>query len=548
MIARLPFAGLLLVAAVSAQELRLVDRIEAPMVYVALDGESAGARSGGSGAVHRLLADPAFDVLLGRGEPTAGGDAGGRALALVRGVLARSAGEVELALTSVLPADGQPLLVLRARLQPDEAGRLGALLAGPELAVPQRRLGAHQTFALREAAAAAAPGRRVELAVVGRDLLVANDGTALEELLAPAPAATSAAPRRVLSADERFVGLRKRLAAGPGALLVYGDWQRLAHRVEALGDGVPQFVLSWSGLGGARAVMASLAAEGQGFAATVLLDFDAAGGRGHAVERHPGDRMGDGPMIDGWFAATQAVPARSLLPTLPAGGLGGLVVSVDLASIAQRSPRGGRMLHAIAHALRDLGLDFDRNVMGRLGTGGTVQLLFRRAEGVPEVVSVYSLRAKSRKAASDLFQDLRRATELHGMGRIVEPAVRGAPDVLELRSPRGGIDACITVHEDSVLVGFEPETLWLVQEEHRRAGRARGKRDAAVAAAVASIGGDRVTGLFDLDLGPLFERIGAQLGGAEFDASRIPQRHIGYLDLDAREGGSVLRLRVLSAR
>ena len=189
---------------------RKAKRVEDPAAAVEVSRKVEQKHAG-------LPAMLAVSVVLAEDPETRAEDLAATYMAIENVLLARSAGELEIALTSVLPADGQPLLVLRARLLDDEAGRLATLLGGQELAVPQRRLGGHQTFALREAAApaSAAPGRQVELAVVGRDLLVANDGSALEELLAPAPVATSAAPRRVLSADARFVGLKKRLAVGP---------------------------------------------------------------------------------------------------------------------------------------------------------------------------------------------------------------------------------------------------------------------------------------------------------------------------------------------
>ena len=533
------------------------------MLYLSLEGDPASGRDD-AGPVHRLIADPAFDTLLGSSS-AAPSDSAGKALALVRGVLARSAGDVELALTGVLPDGGQPLLVLRARLQTAAAGRMTELLAGPDLAVPQRRVGETQTYSLRDAAGAPRDeiGGRVELAVVGDDLIVANDGTAMEELLAPLPAVTSAAPaRKVLSVQPRFHELRSKLASGPGSLLLYGDWQRLSRRLQSSTEGVPQAVLSWSGLGSARTVMASLAGEGANFTGTMLLDFEAAAEAG---------RRGDA-QFDGWFAAAEAVPARSLLSTLPNGGLGGMVLAVDLAEIAQRSPRGARMLHEISHAFGDMGLDFERNVLGRLGNAGTVQLLFREATGVPEIVSVYSLRAKNKQAAASLFGDLRRAVEARGMGRLVPPRTRNGVEVLELthgygphrrgegregrereRGPADDARICVAIFEESVLLGADVETVTLVHDEYRRSSRS--KRDAAVGKAVAAIGGDKVTGLFDLDLLPLFERIVAELrsreiasSAAPIDLSRIPQRHTGYLDLQPGAGGVVLRIRVLSAR
>ncbi len=588
-------------ALVPAQGPRLVDRIEAPLLYLSL--EAAAPNSGGpvasgpvasgpvagsqgarrdlpakerasSGPVQRLLADPAFDALLGPNGGAGEGSAG-RALALVRGVLARSSGDLEIALTGVLPAGGQPLLVLRARLHDGESTRLQGLLGDSTLAQPQRQLAGQQTWSLRGAvgAAAAGPGGLVELTLVGDDLLVANDATAMEELLQVPDQRTSAtSTRQVLSADPRFLSLKKRLSVPPGSLLVYGDWVRLGQRLQTSRDGLPSFLLGWSGLGSARSVMASVAGVGADFTGTMLLDFDRpAGGpdAGDADARLPRPEHGgresregrpghERSAIDGWLGAAQPVPARTLLPELPGGGLGGLVLAVDLADMAQRSFGGKGMMRALHEAFFDFGLDFERNVLDQLGTRGTVQLLFRRggAEAATELVSVYSMRAKSRKAAADLFQDLRRAAEQRGLAKLHSGKEHKGPELLELKGPRHDRPTFVAIHEDSVLLAFDAETLVQVYDETRRVAKLRGKRDAAVSAAVQSIGGESVVGLFDLDFAPWFERIaqsfrpagGASAGGTGSpDLSRIPTRHIGYLDLQPRDGGVVLRICVLSS-
>jgi len=189
-----------------------------------------------------------------------------------------------------------------------------------------------------------------------------------------------------------------------------------------------------------------------------------------------------------------------------------------------------------------------------------VQLLFRRGEGATatELVSVYAARAKSRKAAAELFDDLRRAAEQHGLGKVVasRAVASGAigPEVLELRDRREGAPTYVAIHEDSVLLAFDAATITDVLDEYRRTAKSRSKRDAVVSGAVQSIGGDKVSGLFDLDLGPLFEHVAQHLAqrvggaqGSKLDLSRIPHRHIGYLDLQPREDGVVLRICVLSS-
>ena len=297
-------------------------------------------------------------------------------------------------------------------------------------------------------------------------------------------------------------------------------------------------------LSGESAGRATNGDDRSNFTATVLLDFDEqpASGRGR-------------PGIDGWFASALSIPARKLVRDLPGGGLGGLVMAVDLRDVAARSHRGAQLLRHLRESFEDFGLDFERNVLSRLGDRGTVQLLFDRGEGLAatEIQSVYSVRARSRAAAGDLFTDLRRAAEQNGMGRVIpgrnRPAKNGT-DVLELRRHPGDSPTCVATSGDTVLVAFDVETLDFFLAEQRRASKQRGKRNAAVGTVVQKTGGSDVTGLFDLDFTPWLDHF-AQLLAAQqtkVDLSRIPRRHVGYLDIQPRDGGLVLRICVLSSQ
>ena len=131
--------------------------------------------------------------------------------------------------------------------------------------------------------------------------------------------------------------------------------------------------------------------------------------------------------------------------------------------------------------------------------------------------------------------------------------------VLHLHGANHQMSAWLCVHNDSVLFAESRETVLQVYQELRRS-KPRGGRDQFVGAAIKSIGGESVAGLFDLDLGPLFQRFASALPGA--DLSALPKRHIGYLDTDLRKGGAsngspnsspnnggaVVRIRVLSSR
>lgn len=584
-----------------ASGLALVDRVEAPIAYVRLDGvegdgvegdgvEGGDAETDGAGAVCRLLRDPGLDAFLG-----AGRDPAARAFRFVRGVLSRKCEQLELALTSVVPGAGTPLLLLRVQLPAVEAERLHGVLQQGELATPYRQLGERQTFRLadrdgrpadgegadREGAgrgpAAAGPGELLELALVGRDLLVGNDAFGMQELLAPVAPGTSAVPRRVLSADPAFVAMQRRLPVPAGSLVAYGDWQRVGSHVQQALSGLPGVLVDFSGLGGARRAMLALAPDAGAFAVTLLLGFE-----------RPLDAEPIAPAtVDGWLAAAQRVGARQLANELPGGGFGGVVLAVDLADLASRTHRGDHILHDLRHSFDDYGLDFDRHVLGRLAGLGTVQLLLRDVQdgsvqsgsgqsgsvqggSSAEVVAVYAMRARNKTAAGDLWNDLRRAAEAHGVGHLVVARDRRLPDVLELR-PAYGAEAradapvCVAVVEDTVLVAFDAATLQRVHDDYRRAARQRGRKDAVVAGAVQQIGAAPVSGLFDVDLRAVLERLAASFaaaGAAPIDLSGLPTRHVGYVALEtgsdaaaaggagghAHEGQSFVRVRVLSSR
>ena len=539
---------------------RLLDSVEAPYAYVSL-GSAGDEGSAPANAVRKLLADPSLDAVFA-GEPTTGKSGGSQALALVRGMLSRGAIEIELAMTGIVGRRGTPLLVLRARLKPGLATNLRSKLEETtQLAVPNRKLGGTQTYTLRSGRNGsgrkgdARPGETVELAMVGNDLVVGNDGSAMREVLVPQPNVTSAkATRRVLSADPRFRSLRKRLDVPEGSLIAFGDWQRLGRRLQSSLDGAPAQLLSGSGLGSARSIMMTIAPATKaqaknkmgGFAATLLLDFD--------VDTEKGAR--DARTIKGWFAATEPVAAKQLVRELPRGGLGGLVLSVDLMAVADNSPRSSHMVWDLRDAYTGFGLDYNRNLLGRLAAQGTVQMHFgprHKADGELAVVTpVYSVRAKSRTAAKDIFSDLRRVVESTNFGKfeVVKGKLgRRQLDVIHLVGAQGQMSAFVCVHEDTMLLAQDAQTLVQVLQELRRSRP--GRRDSLVTSAVKSIGGGNVAGLFDLDLNPLFQHISEALKDGPLgrvDLSALPKRHVGYLDTDSRQDGAVVRIRLLSSR
>lgn len=575
---------------------RLCDSIEAPFAYVSLSTEHADGTAeqpNRGGAVLSLLTDPALDELFAErsgasDEEREAGNGAAPTLALVRGVLRHGARDFEMVMTGIAPGRGVPLVVLRARLRQGQADQLRESFgASDSPARPGRELGGHRTFEI-PSRIGAGPGRGLELALVGDDFVIGNDSRALAEVLAPEPQRTAAGQpeRRVLSSDPRFRALRDRLDLPSGSLLAYGDWQRLGRRLGAQFDGVPAQLLGSSGLGSASSVMITVAPVAahdseSGFDATLLMSF-AAGDDRHEPHRESGrePRFGRGPSIDGWFAATKPVEVRQLMRELPRSGLGGLVLSVDLRAVASHSHRSSRMVWGLHEAFDEFGLDFERNVLERLGERGTVQLHFGSASPGDEgggvdpvglrggafasVSAVYAMRAKSRAKAQDLFGDLARVAGGTGFGELHELRHnRRRLDVLELRGPARDLRVFTCVHDESLLLARSRETLVQVYDDLQRA-KPRGRSEQVSARHLKAIGGESVAGLFDIDLAPLLEHLGQVLPGVDLGA--LPTRHLGYLDIDEsggdkpadeqagkqeandREAGTVVRVRVLSSR
>jgi len=535
---------------------QLLDCVERPYAYISLDASpprgKAAKNQPDHTSVRKLLSNPSLDVLFTGDLEAKPQDAGGstRALSMVRGMLSKGASQIELALTGIVGRGGKPLLVLRARLEHDQADRLRLVLEQTaDLASPHRKLGGHQTFTLKGGHARGA-GDVVEMAMVGDDFVVGNDTSAMREVLDPEPATTSAGEQRqVLSANRQFQQLRKRLEVPPGSLLAYGDWKRLGRRLQSSMSGAHAELLASSGLGSARSVMMTIAPaqpkkgddkKGDAFAATLLLDFE-----------FDAPKRGAGSGIDGWFAATQPVSAKQLLKELPRAGLGGLVLSVDLRAVASHSPRTSHLYWDLREAFSNFGLDFKRNVLGRLVSRGTVQLHFGKdGDAFAAVSPVYAVRAKNRRSAQDLFTDMRRVVEENEIGKLVEVKDEKGKrklELLELNGRTHAFSAFLMVHNDSLLLAREQETLTQLFEELKKS-RPRSRRDQLAGSAIKSIGGEEVAGLFDLDLAPMFERIMAALGSPNVDLSSLPKRHVGYLATDRSDDGAVVRVRVLSSR
>lgn len=527
---------------------RLVDRIEAPLAYVALD---AGAGDAGAGsALQRLLADPALQEAFGEAPAPEGPEAGQAgadrdALAFARTVLARARGEVEFAWTGTVPG-GPPLAVLRARLGEVDAERMRTVLGSGEIAAPLRTVQGHAVYQLRHRSAAERVGHRLEAVVAGLDLIVANHGGAIDEALA-----VGTSSKRVLAGDPRFVALRERLQAPAGALVVFLDWPRLGSRLATAFDGLPGFLVQFSGLAEPAAVMAAVAPHEDALRSTVLLSFAARSA------------------VDGWLALAQPTPARTLVGELPVGGVGGLVLAIE----PRRLVDGEEPVSAFAQLVRggcgESGLELDRLVR-RLGKRGTMQLMLvpSAADAVADgkvAMAAFALQAQSRRAAQDLAEEIQAARQ-QGRGPRPERSRGdgprgdgngGRPDGSRPEGARGrprhphdhghgdrlAAMRCAAI-DDLLVFGDDPAVLEAVRAERKAQRSAPHEARVRAALQVLAPRNERVAGLLHFDLG-------SWTGAERFRG--LPLRHTGFLEVPGERDGEaagevVVRLQLLSER
>lgn len=589
-------AGLVAQDVVPLTSLQLVDSVESPLAYVALAGMPSGGGEPVVSPVSALLADPVLGTLFGG--PKDESSSSGKALALMRGLILRGTGDVELALTAVLPENGQPRLILRARLHAGTAARLATMLAGTpdptqaqqaeQLAVPDRRVGTIQTYRLRSASE---DDEEIGMAVVGSDLVVANDLAALEALLTPLPAVTSASPRgKVLARDPRFVAMKAKISAVPGSLLMYADWYRLVH-----GDGLDLIAgtqpdqKTAADRDDARAVMASVVGAKGGFQTTLLIDYNertSTGARRPFGEVPLGAWVGDLDLND-CLASIRKVPARQLVPSLANVGAGSLVAAIDLPTLAQRSRRVAGLLRDLADAYADVGLDLERKLFDRLTANAVLHVVLTE-DGT--AMPVYALQAKSKRLANELFADLQHAAVGDHMGRLREASQNAGlrTPVLEIRTdgrgdgprerdgfapgPQGWPDShggkpgvpgepgvrgellpplvlCATVQDDNLW--FAHDVVALAQMQEPRNGSTPRKSQDAALHLLPSFGGGAVAGLVEMDLRPLLLQFTQRLhepGKPDVNIDHLPARHLGVIDVEPRGEGTLIRIRLATAR
>ncbi|MEQ1634146.1 MAG: hypothetical protein ABL997_17335 [Planctomycetota bacterium] len=517
--------------------------LSAPMAYVAIDA-SAGGEAGAANPLLTLAMSPAF------GEANGGG-----AFAFVRGVLSRARGEVELALLGVMPSlldddrAGSPLVVLRTQLAESDVERLRVVLADERVARPSRLVHGRQAYVLvgSDAEAGRLP---IEIALLDRDLVVANNARGLDEALDRG----TTTGRRSLVEDARFRRLMADLRPESGALLVYADWLRCGPRLASL-RGLPGTLLQWSGLGGADAVAMAVMPR--------RSDRRAADGGEIAFHSQILLSMPEASAVDGWLSLVTSAPARQMLDDVPVGGLGGFVFSVEPERlIAAVEPGRGplhRHRHDFGHRIHGgcelHGLDFQR-IVDRLGHRGSMQMLLLPSKDF-ELAPAFALQAKSRKAANDIVDEVARAVRPEGRN----PAERTGNSV-DLRELPGLEHLHLAVVDDWIVFAQDEAAIAALSVARRDRARVRTQLDSAVQRAVRALAsedrtserGDRHGGLVHLDLRNWLAQASPALVGSDTSPRSghvdVPALHTGFVDVETAADGTsaTVRLHVLSTR
>jgi len=507
--------ALLCSSLLSAQELSLTERLAPPLVHVVVEAGPAGE--------HPLAETQARDWLgdlerLGFGMAAPGDVAADRAspstqaLDLLLHLLGASSGgigwnKLELAWTGVRKRDGapdQPLLVFHARLAPDAITRLRELLEGGRLAHPLRMIGSRQVFELA-VPLLRGPGSTVELVLVGTDVLITNYGHAIDEVLAEPSARDQG-----LDADPSYRSLREQIGVTTGAIAVFADLARLRRTLAVLNDPDVDWFMRSSGLAAVHRVMLAVRPSDDAVRTSVLLECEGA--------------------PDGWLALVERLPVSELARRVPAGGLGGVAMALEPSKLLtaetgdQTSRSGLRALRSnLTGSLSRLGLDLDRQVLGRLGRMCSVELY---GEGAERPQAVLALQTTNRDGARRLFSECKQAL-------ATSPAVtvrKGLRGVEELVVPTAGDDEVhLTAVDDSIALAFQDHAIEYALKSAATVSRGDRQRvEREIGAALDALGAgkrEEVAGVFRFDL----TRLAPQTG-----ASPLLRRHAGYVAVESR--------------
>lgn len=546
-------ATLTLVSPCLCQGLRIGDKVDRPVVYLA---QRAPESEGGD--VLSALGDPLLGQVLGwrpasrdsRGEPTGPGDrnakekevdAGSAVPQRLRALLSRLSVSSELALVSLLPAAGRqrPLLVFHCQLSAQGRGEIGKLLQARGVAEHSREVHGKQVFRLLPGATQGPAD--VEFVLHDHDLLVSNDRDTMDAVLDPRTKAGGGVER-----DPAFVELRKRVDVPPGSLLCYIDLEASTGAFwRALPRGTGD-MLRRAGVRQPRQLMLvarpdpARKTKGQapGIATQAVLRH-----RGDALPRRPLPAAPLSPTPPGWLGMIEPKPLQQLLRSRPSGGLLSMSFEVDQEQLLTTRPsREGRWVQShIFRMAMMAGLDLRNQVLRRLDDGASIQLV-DLGDGASLQTAV-SMQAKNAAAARAVFRDLQQA--LLPRGRAVLET--GEIEFLRLRTrdrtSRWGVgrieDRLVFARSVAVLAALRSERSARQQRRHEELLRTRLRR----------LGKDsrKVHGLFVLDLRALVSRLfGAQSNktpaAAVDDTAGLFGIHVGLFSVEK----NLLRLELAS--
>lgn len=523
-----------------AATLRLAECVPAPLAYFAVP-----AAAKGGGGLGTLLDDPAtrlvWSSLVDEGTT--------HALGQLRELASLSGGEVEFTLNGLVPRGDQPalpLLLCRVELSADGATSLREALDGGKLGTQGEEIAGHRTWLLASSSSGR-PGATFELALVGRDLLVSNSRASLEEVLRRSSESTarttSGATDDSIARNAVFTAQRAQLGGSALGNVLHIDWRRFRERALARMSPAQTLALDALGFGSAEHVTLGLRVDAETVSTTAIVD------------------QPKGP--DGLLAASAPSTPRKLLSDLPPLSLAAMTIAVDparLRALAGESEdvAGAHFGRGIAGGCRAFGLDFEEQLLPRLGGSGGVQLVLLDDAGREQGVA-FSIAARSAAAARSVLIELREGFERHRDGRgrpghdgpgRDDRGHRGPPpgpfgawtldsdrEVLTFRGPAGATS--LGVVGDSLVLAPDRQTIDRLAELERSGARDRGRTRARTQDICDRILASRPAsrrapiGVVQID-GSLVARDAAATGG----------RHAGLLFLD---DGS-LRVELVSPR
>lgn len=526
----------------ASPSLRLAERVPAPLAYFAVPGGE------GASGLDSLLDDPAARLVWS----SLVDESATRALEQLRELAALSAGEVEFTLNGLLAREGQPalpLLLCRVELSSEGAAKLQAALDDGRLGSPSEAISGRKTWLL-----ASSPARRAggsfELALVGRELLVSNSRAALEDVLRVSTGSgrtNSGAHAESIARHAIFAGQRAQLGAASQGNVLHIDWRRLRERALGRVGSAQALALDALGFGSAEHVTLGLRVEPDAVRTTAIVD------------------QPRGP--DGLLAASTPSTPRKLLADLPPLSLAAMTISVDQARLralvrANDDVVGSRFGHGLAGGCRSFGLDFEEQVLPRLGGSGGVQLVLLDDSAERQGVA-FSIAARSAAAARSVLVDLREGFERHraergrpgasGHGRGDHDHDRDGPprggftleadrELLTLRGPYGATS--LGVVGDSLVLAPDRGTIERLAELEKGGARDRSRTRA------------RTQDLCDRILAGQASSKRAPIGVVQIDGSLLARdgtpraagaadgRHAGLLFLD----DGALRIELVSPR